>query len=136
MCRLFITKLSILAVTAALRQTACYLPFLNKCNMAIEYKSEEMYDKYRLTDEQIKACKKVYRAMREAGKLGVQFWDMYGTLQAYNGKVFRGLSMDDIPNGIQIINAEASELTYYETLSNFQAGCSDDDVWAELRNGR
>jgi hypothetical protein len=39
-----------------------------------------MYDKYRLTDEQIKACKKVFKAMKDADKLGVQFWDMYGTL--------------------------------------------------------
>lgn len=101
--------------------------------MAIHYNSEEMFDKYKLTEKQIKACKKVFKAMKEAGKLGVEFWDMYGTLTAYNGKVFRRLSMTDIPNGIQIINAEGSELTYYEPLSNFQAGCSDDDVWAELR---
>ena len=101
--------------------------------MVIDYNSEEMYEKYKLTDDQIKACKKVFKAMKGAGKLGVQFWDMYGTLTAYNGKVFKRLSMDDIPNGIQIVNAEGSELTYYENLSNFSTGCSDDDVWAELR---
>lgn len=99
----------------------------------MEYNSEEMFDKYRLTDEQIKACKKVFKAMKEAGKLKVQFWDMYGTLTAYNGKVFIGISMDDIDNGIQIVNAEGEELTYYERLDNFSPGCSDDNVWAEFK---
>ena len=101
--------------------------------MAIEYNSEEMYDEYRLTDEQIKSCKKVFKAMKDADKLGVQFWDMYGTLTAYNGKVFERLSMVNITNGIQITNCEGEELTYSERLNNFQAGCADDDVWAELR---
>jgi hypothetical protein len=103
--------------------------------MAIEYDSEEMYEKYKLTNEQIKSCKKVFKAIKEAGKLGVEFWDMYGTLTAYNGKVFERLSMEDITNGIQIVNSEGEELTYYEDLKNFSAGCSDDDVWAELKNG-
>jgi hypothetical protein len=101
--------------------------------MAIEYNSEEMFDKYRLSDEQLKACKKVFKAMKEAGKLGVEFWDMYGTLTAYNGKVFERLSMNDIDNGIQINNCEGEELTYYENLKNFSAGCADDNVWAELK---
>lgn len=101
--------------------------------MAIEYKSDEMYEKYKLTVEQIKACKKVYKSIRDAGKLGVQFWDMYGTLTAYNGKVFRGINMEKIDNGIKITNCEAEELTYFENLKNFSPGCSDDDVWAELK---
>ena len=102
--------------------------------MAIEYNSEEMLDKYGLNPEQKKAAKSVFSAMRKAGKLGVEFWDMYGTLTCYNGKHFRGISMDDIPNGIQVINAEGNELVYSESLKNFAAGCSDDDVWLELKN--
>jgi len=102
--------------------------------MAIEYNSEEMYETFKLTDKQILACKKVYKAMREADKLGVQFWDMYGTLSAYNGKVFRSLHMQDTDNSIQVINCEGNELIYSEQLKNFQAGCSDDDVWAEVRS--
>jgi hypothetical protein len=102
--------------------------------MAIEYNSEEMYDKYKLTDEQIKSCKKVFKSIKDAGKLGVEFWDMYGTLTAFNGKVFERLHMNDVPNGIQIINCEGEELIYSEYLKNFSPGCSDDDVWAELRN--
>lgn len=101
--------------------------------MEIQYNSEEMYEKYKLTDEQIKACKKVFKAMKEAGKINVQFWDMYGTLTAYNGKVFSRLHMSPEPNSIQIVNSEASELTYYENLKNFAPGCSDDDVWAEVK---
>ena len=104
--------------------------------MAIEYNSEEMFEKYSLTDEQIKACKKVFKAMRDAGKIGVEFWDMYGTLTAYNGNVFSRLHMDDIKNGIQINNCEAGELTYSEYLKNFSPGCADDDVWAEFKNSK
>lgn len=102
--------------------------------MAIKYDHEEMYDKYKLTDEQIKACKKVFYSMRVAGRLGVHFWDMYGRLTAYNKNVFRGLSMEDIPNSIQILNSEGEELTYSERLDNFEYGCSDDNVYAELRD--
>ncbi|WP_213279351.1 hypothetical protein [Chryseobacterium indologenes] len=101
--------------------------------MAIEYNSEEMLEKYGLNTEQKKAARSVFSAMRKAGKLGVEFWDMYGTLTAYNGKKFRGISMDDIPNGIQVVNSEGSELTYWEQLENFSPGCSDDDVWLELK---
>ncbi|MDP3441629.1 MAG: hypothetical protein Q8T08_02105 [Ignavibacteria bacterium] len=102
--------------------------------MALEYDSEIMLEKYGLTDDQIKACKKVYKAMREAHKLGIQFWDMYGTLSAYNGKKIRSLHMEDIgENCIQVINSEGNELIYSEMLPNFQAGCADDVVFAELR---
>ena len=104
--------------------------------MAIEYNSEEMFEKYSLTDEQIKACKRVFKAMKDAGKIGVEFWDMYGTLTAYNGNVFVRLHMDDIKNGIKITNCEAEELTYSEELKNFSPGCADDHVWAEFKNSK
>ncbi|CAD0220376.1 hypothetical protein [Chryseobacterium sp. JV274] len=103
--------------------------------MAIEYNSEEMLEKYGLNSEQKKAAKAVFSAMRKAGKLGVEFWDMYGTLTAYNGKKFRGISMDDIPNAIQVVNSEGSELTYWEQLENFSPGCSDDDALTYIRLG-
>ncbi len=102
--------------------------------MALEYDSEKMLDKYGLTPEQIKACKKVYKSFREANKLGVKFWDMYGTLSAYNGRKICGLHMHDIGDGcIQVVNSDGDELIYQEQLPNFQAGCADDNVWAELR---
>lgn len=100
----------------------------------MEYNSDEMFEEYALTEEQIKACKKVYSAIRAAGKLGVNFWDMYGTLTAYNGNVFERLSMTPKKNAIQITNCEAEELTYSERLDNFYPGCSDDDVWAEIKS--
>jgi hypothetical protein len=100
----------------------------------MEYNSEEDYEKYALTDDQIKACKKVFAAMRAAGKLGVQFWDMYGTLTAYNGNVFSRLHMHPEPNSIEVTdNCEATELIYYEHLDNFSAGCADDRIWLELK---
>lgn len=101
--------------------------------MAIEYNSEEMLDKYGLTPDQIKACKSVFSAMQKAGKLGVHFWDMYGTLTAYNGKKFRGYSMENIPDGIQVTNCEGEELTYFLHLDNFHSGCADDTVWLQLK---
>lgn len=91
-----------------------------------------MYDKYKLSDEQIKSAKKVYKAIRNAGKLGVEFWDMYGRLTAYNGNVFSRLHMEERENTIQIINGEGEELVYSEPLNNFSAGCSDDNVYAEI----
>jgi len=105
--------------------------------MAIQYNSDEMYEKYRLTDEQIKACKKVFKAMREAGKLGVQFWDMYGQLTAYNGNVFERLNTDEgfnSPTGIKLTNCDAGELLYSETLTNLRSASADDDVWGELKD--
>lgn len=101
--------------------------------MAIEYNHDEMYDKYRLTDEQLKAAKAVYAAMRKAAKLGVEFWDMYGILSCYNGRVFRSIQMEDIPNGIPAHNAEGSVLVYFEYLQNFAHGQADDPFWLELR---
>lgn len=100
--------------------------------MSVIYDSEEMFDEYRLTDEQLKATKAVFRAMKKAGKIGVHFWDMYGTLTAYNGNKFRSISMQDGENMIEVSNCEASELTYYEGLENFHAGCADDDVYLEI----
>jgi hypothetical protein len=99
----------------------------------MEYISERDFEEFSLTEEQIKACKKVFAAMRAADKLGVRFWDMYGTLTAYNGNVFRRLHMHPAPDSIQVTNCEAGELLYSEHLNNFAAGCADDDVWLELR---
>lgn len=83
----------------------------------IEYDSDEMYEKYKLTDEQIRACKQVFKAMRKAGQLGVQFWDMYGTLTAYNGHVFSRLHMFAAPNSVEVTdNCEANELLLSRTF--------------------
>jgi predicted peroxiredoxin len=47
--------------------------------------SKEMnFEKLKLTKEQMKAVKKVERALKEATKLGVKFWEDYGNLVAYN----------------------------------------------------
>ena len=70
---------------------------------------------------------RIYQSMKESIRLA--FW-----VAAYNGKVFRSLHMQDTDNSIQVINCKGNELIYSEQLKNFQAGCSDDDVWAEVRS--
>ena len=82
-------------------------------------------DNLELTPEQLKAAKKVYKAMREAGKLGVYFWDNYGTLQCYNGKKI-SLPVPDNTNEISICDFDP---TYYEMLKNYSSGNADDELF-------
>jgi len=89
----------------------------------------EDFDELKLTKEQEKAAKAVYRAMRKAAKLNVDFWDDYGTLSCYNGNKIARLNMDGNIKGNVSIRDYC--ITYYEMLSNFYAGNADDDMWAE-----
>lgn len=86
----------------------------------------ETYDELKMTPEQIKSAKAVYRAIRKANKLGVSFWDDYGTLSCYNDNKIARLNMEG--NGI---NIRHHDITYSEMLPKFYAGNSDDDIWAE-----
>jgi len=81
-----------------------------------------------LTKEQITAAKKVYAAMRKAHKLGIDFWDNYGTLSCYNNKKIKALRMD---SGNGKFNRLVSEDYYYELLQNFFAGNADDPIYVE-----
>ena len=91
-----------------------------------------MHEDLELTEHQLKLAKKVYIAMRKAGKAGVHFWDNYGKLDCYNSKKIkriyppanRPFSKTDI--NIQ----EHTNITYYEDLKNFFAGNADDDLYA------
>ena len=86
----------------------------------------DTYDELKLTTEQLKAAKAVYRSIRKANKLGVAFWDDYGTLSCYNDRKISRLNMEG--NGV---NIREHDITYSEMLPSFEAGNSDDDMWAE-----
>lgn len=88
-----------------------------------------------LTSLQLKAAKKVYAAMRAAGKLGVEFWDNYGTLTCINAdKVtipYPESGSNKRDSGTYSVNDY--DPTYYENLKNFYAGNSDDELFYDLK---
>jgi len=90
------------------------------------------YEKLELTREQIQAAKSVYRAIRKAAELNVEFWDDYGTLACYNGNTIECLEMDE--RGHSDIEIHENNIYYYELLDNFHPGNSDDRVYAKPRN--
>lgn len=93
------------------------------------------FEKYELTEEQLKAAKAVYRAMRRAAKLNIQFWDDYGTLSCFNGNKIKAIQPDkhDAPNAIDIRNEY--DVTYNERLTNIHNANADDDLYAVPREG-
>ena len=82
-------------------------------------------DNLELTDKQLKAAKDVYKAMRTAGKLGVGFWDNYGTLQCYNAKKISLPRPDNNCNK----SLQDYDPTYYELLNNYSSGNADDELF-------
>jgi len=82
-------------------------------------------EKLELTDKQLKAAKDVYKAMKAAGKLGVCFWDNYGTLQCYNSKK---ISLP-LPDDSHEKSLREYDPTYYELLNNFSSGNADDELF-------
>lgn len=83
------------------------------------------HEELELTKKQLNAAKSVYRAIRKAGKLGVHFWDNYGTLQAYNVEKISC----PVPDKEYDISLQDVDPTYYEVLNNFHAGNADDDLY-------
>jgi len=105
----------------------------------MEITEEQIYE-LMLTDKQKLAAKAVYKAMRAASKLGVSFWDNYGTLTAYNStKIVVPFMVDHDQH-----EYDASEdhfdatsdpgmyVLYYENLNNFFPGNSDDKFYAKI----
>lgn len=82
-----------------------------------------------LTETQLKAAKAVYKAMREAGRLGVCFWDNYGTLQCYNSKKITL----PVPDDKSEFSLRDYDPTYYEMLKNYSAGNADDELFFDLK---
>lgn len=82
-----------------------------------------------LTDEQLKAAKAVYKAMRKASKLGVAFWDNYGTLQCYNSNKISC----PVPDSDREISLWEHDPTYWEQLDNYSSGNADDELFYDKR---
>lgn len=79
---------------------------------------------YGLTDKQILVIKKVERAMNEAKKCGVGFWDNYGNLTAYNRHMIYQPVPDDTNDEELDINS-----VYTLSISNFGPGNADDPLF-------
>lgn len=85
-------------------------------------------DDLNLSVEQKKAAKAVYRAIKNAAKLNVIFWDNYGTLSCYNGDKISSLTMEKKEGDKEL---EYDDF-YYQELDNFEAGNADDPIYVKL----
>ena len=79
---------------------------------------------YSLTKEQLKAIKSVKEAMIKAHKIGVSFWDDYGTLTAFNANKI------NIPVPDEKLKHELDRMMIEEIkVPNFFAGNADDTLY-------
>lgn len=87
-----------------------------------------MYNNYAISGDQMKAIKAVEKAMKNAEKLGVAFWDNYGTLTAYNANEIHQPVPDE---------SAGEELNYRHvyglTVKNFGAGNADDTLYVNFK---
>lgn len=87
-------------------------------------------DDCKLTAEQLKAVKKVFRSIREAGELGVKFYDSYGSLTAFNPKKIT-LPVPDLqdPEHGEFKLIDHRNVIYSEYIPNeiYTAGCADEE---------
>lgn len=57
----------------------------------------EIIEEYlEFTDKQMKALKELKKAFKKCARLGIEFWDNYGTFTAYNGRKMTKPIPDDI----------------------------------------
>ena len=94
--------------------------------------SEEVEDKIAFTKEQMRAIKAVDRAMRKCEKVGVHFWDNYGSLTAFNNKKIT------CPNVMEDGEFGYDSSYYYQYIeevysNNFYAGNADDPLDFDIR---
>ncbi len=87
-----------------------------------------MYEDYAITGEQMKAIKEVEKAMKRAEKLGVHFWDDYGSITAYDGNVI-GQPVPDQGAGV-LLNRHH---VYSLKVNNFHAGNADDPLYVKFK---
>lgn len=87
-----------------------------------------MYNDYSLNSEQIKTIKDVEAAMKTAAKMGVGFWDDYGTLTAFNSNEIE-LPVPDKGIG-PILNRNH---VYTLKVKNFFAGNADDELYVKWK---
>lgn len=83
-------------------------------------------ERLELTQEQLKATKAVFTAIKKANKLGVSFWDNYGSLQAFNNKKM------DLPTpfgGEFSLNELDPTYTEILPMGAFYSGNADDELF-------
>ncbi len=86
------------------------------------------YNDYAISGIQMKAIKEVEKALKKAHKMGVSFWDNYGSLTAFNS------------NGIEQPVPDKNHGTplnynhvYSLKVKNFYPGNSDDDLYVKFK---
>jgi len=84
------------------------------------------------TEAQNKAIKAIDIAMRKCDKLGVAFWDNYGSLTAYNAKKIT------CPDVTETGEFGYESIDYYEYITevysrNFHAGNADDPLSFDIK---
>lgn len=100
--------------------------------------TDEQIEELGLTPKQLVATKAVFKAMKAAGRLGVSFWDNYGTLTAYNAKKINVPVMEDMAridmfeNMFLASDGDGALVLYYENLRNFYCGNADDEFYAQI----
>ena len=87
-----------------------------------------MFEDYSITGDQMKAIKNVEKAMKEAEKAGIHFWDNYGSFTAYNAKVI-GCPVPDKTVGPQLNYNHIYSLK----VKNFHAGNADDQLHVSFK---
>ena len=88
-----------------------------------------MYNNYALSGDQMKAIKEVEKAMRNALKLGVSFWDDYGMLTAFNSNEIECPVPDK--NAGPLLNQHH---VYRLKVKNFHAGNADDNLYVKFKH--
>ena len=71
--------------------------------------------------------------MKDAHKVGVAFWDNYGTLTAYNAKKITCPVPEDVRMREGMLSVTNDyDPTYYQMLRNFGAGNADDELFYRI----
>lgn len=87
-----------------------------------------MYNNYAIEGDQMKAIKSVEKAMKEAAKVGVHFWDNYGGMTAYNAKQIH------CPQPDENFGSPLNHHHVYELkVKNFHAGNADDALFVKFK---
>lgn len=91
------------------------------------YPDDDQAEDLYFTTEQEKVIKAMDRLMRKAEKLGVSFWDNYGTLTAYNSNK---ISKPDVTEDGKFGYEGGDVNGYIEEIysRNFYAGSADDPL--------
>lgn len=84
---------------------------------------------YTLTEDQIKAIKKVETAMNNAKKAGVFFWDDYGSMAAYNHNIIG----QPVPDHYTLTEKMNESKIYRLRVGNFGAGNADDQLYIKRK---